>query len=645
MWGEHLPHSVEGVKKRVLIAAVASTAVGCTPSTRGMPSVTEGEDGVAPGEGGGGGGGEDVGDDGGDGTGDDGGDDASDGSDDGQLYDVGAGDEGGSPSGSVCSSDLKRIEDSGTGAVLEECGPELGCLEGECVEVCEAAAGNSGSLGCDFIVPTSPFYRNGEPVEQAGPCHALMVANTWDTPAKVELSRDGQVFDIGAHTRLPNGVGPDTSYEPLPPDGIPPGAVAVVFLAHRPGTSNYESLECPVPPAVLADTAAAGTGRGVAFEVTADVPVQVYDILPFGGASSYLPSASLIYPTTTWGTDYLVVAPHDSPEGSSWMLAVAGEEQTQVSLTTNQPAIHVGGVQAPTVGSESTYTLGAGETVQFQSWGDPTGSVIVADKPIGVFSGNTYLKVSTADSQLSGQDSAHQMLTDAHAVGSSYVGAGVPSRLANDNPESVLYRLVGMTDGTQLSWDPIVPPGAPTSLDNGQIAEVETRALFSVRSQDAEHPFSLTQYMSGAIFGGTGCFADPSEFQCALGDDEWVLVVPEAQFLESYAFFVDPTYGKSGLTITRVKGASGFADVEVGCLGVVDGWKKAGTDGQYEVAHVELFHGTEGPPACRTSQHTAWSTEPFGLAVWGVDDFASYAYPGGAMLRDINDIDVIPPAG
>ncbi|MEM6996619.1 MAG: IgGFc-binding protein [Myxococcota bacterium] len=625
------------MNKRVLIAAVVSSALGCAPSTRGTPSAAGADDGLGDGDGG---------DRGGGGTGGDtGSDDAGEGGETGQLFDVGAGDDGGLPSGPVCSSDLKRVEDSGTGAVLEECGPELGCLEGECVEVCEAAAGSSGSIGCDFIVPTSPFYGNGELAEQAGPCHALMVANTWDAPAKIELSRGGETFDVTAHARLPNGVGPNTTYDTLPPDGVPPGAVAVVFLAHKPGTFNYESLECPVPPAVLADTAAAGTGRGVAFEVRSDVPVQVYDIIPFGGAASYLPSASLLYPTTTWGTDYLVVNPHDDSEGSSWMLAVAVEDQTQVSLTTNQPATFVSGVEAPVVGSASTYMLDAGETVQFSSLADPTGSVIVGDKPIGVLAGNTYLKVFTADSVLSGQDSAHQMLPDAHAVGSSYVGAGVPSRLASGDAESVLYRLVGMADGTQLSWDPIVPPGAPTSLANGQVAEVETRALFSVQSQDAEHPFSVTQYMSGAIFGGSGCFGDPSEFQCSLGDDEWVLVVPEAQFLESYSFFVDPTYGKTGLTITRIKGRNGFAEVEVGCLGVVDGWKKAGTDGRYEVAHVELFHGTEGPPACRTSQHTAWSTEPFGLAVWGVDAFASYAYPGGAMLRDINDIYVTPPAG
>ena len=63
------------------------------------------------------------------------------------------------------------------------------------------------------------------------------------------------------------------------------------------------------------------------------------------------------------------------------------------------------------------YELDAGEFVQWQSVQDPVGSIIAADRPIGVFTGNTYLLVTTADAPLSGQDSAHQMIPDVNAPG------------------------------------------------------------------------------------------------------------------------------------------------------------------------------------------------------------------------------------
>ncbi len=57
---------------------------------------------------------------------------------------------------------------------------------------------------------------------------------------------------------------------------------------------------------------------------------------------------------------------------------------------------------------------------------------------------------------------------------------------------------------------------------------------------------------------------------------------------------------------------------------------------------MELYRSGAGPAACLTAQHTATSTQPFGLMVWGLDDFASYGYPGGALLRELNDVDVFP---
>jgi hypothetical protein len=47
-----------------------------------------------------------------------------------------------------------------------------------------------------------------------------------------------------------------------------------------------------VTPAYVGDAAVHGTGQGNAFELSSDTPVTVYDIVPFGGAESYLPSGT-----------------------------------------------------------------------------------------------------------------------------------------------------------------------------------------------------------------------------------------------------------------------------------------------------------------------------------------------------------------
>jgi hypothetical protein len=52
-----------------------------------------------------------------------------------------------------------------------------------------------------------------------------------------------------------------------------------------------------------------GSGRGLAFEISADIPLTAYDILPFGGARSHFPSAELLFPTSVWGDNYVTMAP------------------------------------------------------------------------------------------------------------------------------------------------------------------------------------------------------------------------------------------------------------------------------------------------------------------------------------------------
>ena len=132
----------------------------------------------------------------------------------------------------------------------------------------------------------------------------------------------------------------------MPSTGIPPGDVAVLFMSHDPQSVNFDPLTCPIAPAISQTdgTAVPGanagsanvTARGVAFHISTDIPVTLYDILPYGGASSYLPSAELIFPTTAWGTNYLGIVPSRGNLGfPQWGQIVASQDGTSVTVLPN----------------------------------------------------------------------------------------------------------------------------------------------------------------------------------------------------------------------------------------------------------------------------------------------------------------------
>jgi hypothetical protein len=562
------------------------------------------------------------------------------------LTTVGSG--GGTPTAGGCSADLQDRLDV-NGVVIEHCPADQGCFEGVCIPACEAAAKSQGSIGCEYLATTPPFIENeafGSLLD--GPCFAVFVANTWGRDAKLSLRYGAQTLDAAPYARIPSGIGASTVYSPLPAAGLPPGEVAVLFLSHKPGSAHPigTSLQCPVAPAILQDTAVHASGRGQSFEVTSDTPITAYSILPYGGSVSYLPSASLLHPRTAWGTNYVASSPHPQISGQLWLTLVGREDGTTVTLLPGNTL--PGGSNVPTapVNVATTVTLGAGEVVQWLG-ADPTGTIVQSDKPVGAWAGSTYLYVSTATSPSGGgQDSAHQELLPVNALGNRYVGGGLVTRRASLQPESVLYRLVGVVDGTSLSWDPAPPSGAPLALAPGQVAEFESSTYFSVASQDADHPFSAFQYMGGANdMDRPGCSPSPpvAGIPCGLGDEEWVTLLPPAQFLSRYVFFTDPTYATTNLVLTRVKGPTGFHDVSVECLGTVSGFAPVGASGEFEVAHVDLYRAGVGVvPACATSRHLATSEGSFGVTVWGTDYYASYAYPAGGNLGTINEV-VVPP--
>jgi hypothetical protein len=537
--------------------------------------------------------------------------------------------------GTACSSDLHNVLD-GNGNVVATCPDDQGCAAGACVPACQAAAASQGSVGCDFVVATPPFLDNAD-FDITPPCFAVFLANNWPKDAQVTITRGGTPYDATTFGRVPDGTPNAATWPAVPATGIQPSNVGVLFLSQDPSSMNLSSLTCPITPAVSQSGgtavwtgAAAASGIGTAWHITTTYPVSAYDILPYGGAPSALPSADLLLPTSAWGTNFVTAGPQRS-QGAGFGQVVAAMDGTTVTVTPSVALPGGTGVAPAAANTPTTYTLDAGQFIQWQDVNDMAGSVISSNNPVSFTGGTGYLCLADSTSSGGGCDSGHQMTPPVSALGYEYVAMPYTTRRADLQEESILYRFVGTTADTALTYDPPVP-GAPAALTVGQVVEFEATGPFKVTSQDNMHPFYVGQYMAGCHVTsgsrpGGGC----------LGDEEFVNILPPAQWLTSYVFFTDPTYTTTTLTVTR---KAPFQDVTIDCIGPVTGWENVSGGTEYQVAHVDLQRDTP-VGTCTNGRHTATSSGAFNIMVWGLASFASYAYPAGGNVGKINPVVVI----
>src|SRR6185295_13437926 len=156
------------------------------------------------------------------------------------------------------------------------------------------------------------------------------------------------------HQVLANGT-----LVPLTNNQLLPDQVGVYFLAAKDSNRAFWTA-CPAPPGIdQSFTAVDDTGVGHAFHVSTSAPVVAYDVYPYGGATSYITSASLLVPTSAWGTNYVAADGYarTAGAGNPYTQIVAAEDNTHVTILPTQSI--VGGVNVAPAGQNqpATYTL------------------------------------------------------------------------------------------------------------------------------------------------------------------------------------------------------------------------------------------------------------------------------------------------
>ena len=327
------------------------------------------------------------------------------------------------------------------------------------------------------------------------------------------------------------------------------------------------------------------------------MPVSAYSLFPYGGAKSFVPSATLLIADVVVGHELRPRRRLEGERGFPFIQIVAQQDDTEVRI---RPKVDIldgvgvpGGIRGAVARLEAESRAGARARADGDSL---AGSPIETSHPSrssAAISARTSTTCPRATRSTSRSRPSSSGLRATPLCRTSRGARVSPARLARRSGCSGAWSAPPTEPSSRTI--PVPPPGAPTSLASGQVTTFTSEQPFRVKSQDPNHPFFLAVHMSGADIYGT------------LGDPDFVVTVPDDQFLDSYVFFLDHTYADSNLTVVRRKDANGFHEVTIDCLGPVTGWLPLGTDGTTEYAWVDMTLNRAPVGSCGYGRHEAKS--------------------------------------
>lgn len=499
--------------------------------------------------------------------------------------------------------------------------------DGFCDDACGRAEAAKSNTGCEYW-PT-PLANTGE-LDSALFDYRVVVVNPGTEPAVVRITRGGAM----AAERT-----------------IAPGDLAEISLPWIAGQSFNISTN---------DWSSFAVADG-AYRLTSSSPVAVTQFNPFeyesGGTFSYTNDATLLLPQHVLTGDYVGASyvplsrtTGDSFSGGSSLkmpgyLAVVGVTPTpttiQILLSANVAADAGGRWPATPRGGTISFSLSRGEVahvvagippncdssrpnfnhIEECSFGicdffdtceevgfDSTGSRITANQPVVVFGGHVcayvpynaeacdHLETQLAPIQTWGRNFASTPMIDP--------GTGAHN----------LVRVVAAFDGTTINVNPPQSGVSTVTLAGGDWTQFMATGAFEVTSDQA---IQVAQFLLGQNY---------STPMAARGDPGMTVLVPREQYRLDYTFITPSSYnpGTSGQSYVLISRPPG---VEV----VLDGapvsttWSTAGGR---ELGIVPVNGGT----------HTMRGAEAFGIVVYGLGQYTSYAYPGGLNLEQITVI-------
>lgn len=515
----------------------------------------------------------------------DAGSDAGDASGDGQNLDVSGGD-----------GDGEADAESGMGTA------------------CEQAEQTKSNQGCTFWAVDLPNawrvnLASPAPAEQT---YAIVVANTATETAAVTVYAGNEST-------------------PLQMAMIPGNALHVFTFDDTYGTKAREN------------------SFGTAYRVESDYPVTAYQFNPLDNSTEVFSNdASLLFPAHVLDQDYTAVTSDGSRlmengnlnmnfNAGAFVTVVADEDDTDVTIYPPDGMPVYPGSLAVNLSRGQTFTVLSDDVpglfADMAGQGNMSGSRVEASKPVAVFSGNVAAFEPVPKAGCCADHVEHQMLP-LSAWGRSYVVPLAPPNETNNASDSVRVRLTGSFDGTQLTYTPAAPAGAPAMLNAYETVVFTAPIDFGVSS---DKPFSAVSFLqSNEAVTADPTPDDPADNLLFKGDPAMILLPATEQYQDDYVFLVPAAYELNYVTIIRPAGAQIRLDNTD--LTAISSWQQIGSVGgtTWQRLHVPVEPGVHIV--------VSESGDDFAITVVGYSPAVSYGFAGGSGVEFI-DFPPFPPVG
>jgi hypothetical protein len=353
-----------------------------------------------------------------------------------------------------------------------------------------------------------------------------------------------------------------------------------------PGTVTPVSL----PPGAAVTGIDTVSDLGV--HVTALQEVTVYGLnrVPF------TTDAYLGLPTDILGQEYIVLA-----YGSFGMQfgIVATQDDTTVTITPTTP------IGSHPAGVPYNVELDRGQTYQAQGSGEVTGTIITSNKPIAVFGSNACTTIPLGTGVCCCDHIVEQMAPTT-TWGERFVTVPLETRLNGDT-----FRFLASSNNTTISVNGTVV----ATINRGQFHE---RILTGPSTITASAPILVAQYSNSSSFDGV------------TSDPFMMLIPPFEQFLAEYTITTPATgFRQNYVNVVAPTAAVGATTLD-GVPIPVASFTPIGSTG---------FSGAVVPLAL--GSHNLAGPQPFGIFVYGFDEFDSYGYPGGLALGQVATVTTV----
>lgn len=325
--------------------------------------------------------------------------------------------------------------------------------------------------------------------------------------------------------------------------------------------------------------------KGVHVTAAHDITVYGLNRIP------YTTDAFLGLPVDILGTEYYSLS-YD--RYWSQFAVVATVDDTVLRVT---PASSTGGRAA---GQTYEVVLDEGQTYQLteqSSIQDLSGSRLEASAPIAAFGS---VRCANVPREYAYCDHLVEQLFPTETWGQQFMTVPLATRSGGDT-----MRILAAEDDTVVRLNGSVV----ATLNAGSFHEQIVQGAAEIT---ADKPVLVAQYSNGGNYDGQ------------VSDPFMMLVPPHEQYLDSYTITTPATGFRTNYVNLVVPSANAESIVVDGNSVPANAFSPIGTSG---------FSGAQIP--IDLGSHRLTSSVPFGLFVYGFDDYDSYGYPGGLSLSSV----------